>query len=147
MAKLCLRYRSCCYPPIHRSLWHWQVSLRFVNSRISVPDASFTRLVLFQVTASQVYRGFELIPFVFLGIVGGVFGHYFIRLNIAYAKFRASDLSRGPILEVSVVALLTALVSYLVVYARLAKFLRNHFRILSAVLQNTYNGASRDAIF
>lgn len=78
------------------------------------------RLVLFQVTASQVYRGFELIPFVFLGVIGGVFGHYFIRLNIAYAKFRASDLSRGPILEVAVVALLTALVSYLVVYARQA---------------------------
>lgn len=76
------------------------------------------RLVLFQVTASQVYRGFELIPFVFLGVIGGVFGHYFIRLNIAYAKFRASDLARGPIVEVAVVALLTALVSYLIVYAR-----------------------------
>jgi chloride channel 3/4/5 len=74
--------------------------------------------VLFQVTASQVWRGFELIPFVFLGIFGGIFGHYFIRLNIAYAKFRASDLSRSPILEVAVVSLLTALVSYLIVYAK-----------------------------
>lgn len=76
------------------------------------------RLVLFQVTASQVYRGFELIPFVFLGVIGGVFGHYFVRLNITYAKFRASDLSRSPILEVAIVALLSGLASYLIVYAR-----------------------------
>lgn len=69
-------------------------------------------------TASQVWRGFELIPFIFLGVIGGIFGHYFIRFNIAYAKFRSSDLSGRPILEVAVVALLTALVSYLIVYAR-----------------------------
>lgn len=74
--------------------------------------------MLFQVTASQVWRGFELIPFVLLGVIGGVFGHYFIRLNIAYAKFRSAELSRRPISEVAVVALLSALVSYLVIYAK-----------------------------
>jgi chloride channel 3/4/5 len=79
---------------------------------------SIHRLVLFQVTASQIWRGFELIPFVFLGIFGGIFGHYFIRLNIAYARFRASDLSRIPILEVTIVSLITALVSYLVIYSK-----------------------------
>ena len=75
-------------------------------------------LVLFQVTASQIWRGFELIPFAILGITGGVFGHYFIRSNIAYAKFRARELANHPILEVAAVSLLTALVSYLIVYTR-----------------------------
>lgn len=75
-------------------------------------------LVLFQVTASQIWRGFELIPFVMLGVFGGIFGHYFIRLNIAYARFRASELSRFPILEVTIVSLVTALISYLIVYAK-----------------------------
>lgn len=74
--------------------------------------------MLFEVTTSQVYRGFELIPFVLLGIIGGVFGHFFIKFNIAYAKLRASEFARWPILEVALVSLVTSLVSYLIVYAR-----------------------------
>lgn len=101
------------------------------------------RLVLFQVTASQVYRGFELIPFVFLGVIGGVFGHYFIRLNLIYAKFRAANFAGRPILEVIIVALITSLVSYLIVYARQVSVLcqsRETYRTITwnTITQNTY---------
>ena len=109
-------------------------------------------LVLFQVTTSQIWRGFELIPFVFLGVIGGVFGYYFIRFNIAYAKFRASDLADRPILEVTVVSLLTALVSYLIVYAKyVCLYLRapsisnGNFRVpTSELVANLFSDCSTD---
>lgn len=41
------------------------------------------RLVLFELSVgtAQVWRGFELLPFTVLGVLGGIFGHIFQRLN------------------------------------------------------------------
>ncbi|KAA1098552.1 hypothetical protein PGT21_036394 [Puccinia graminis f. sp. tritici] len=79
------------------------------------------KLVLFQVqSVGQVWRTFELIPWVFVGLCGGLFGATFIRANIEYAKIRrSSGLADHPIKEVLAVAGFTALVSYLLLITRL----------------------------
>ena len=71
------------------------------------------QLVLYQVTYSTGYHGFEMIPFAFLGIIGGIYGGLFIKLNMKIATWRKrSMLSKYPILEVFFVTLITALVNF-----------------------------------
>ncbi|GAA5920641.1 hypothetical protein JCM1841_006972 [Sporobolomyces salmonicolor] len=78
------------------------------------------KLALFQVTASQVWRGFELVPWLFLGVAGGLWGAWFIRLNEEWERLRrASGLKNWPITEVASLALFTAIVSYLVIFMRI----------------------------
>ncbi|BGP01071.1 Anion/proton exchange transporter GEF1 [Rhodotorula toruloides] len=78
------------------------------------------KLALFTVHASQVWRGFELVPWLLLGIAGGIWGAWFIRLNEEWERLRrASGMRQWPITEVGVLALFTAVVSYLVIYMRI----------------------------
>ncbi|GJN90019.1 hypothetical protein Rhopal_003015-T1 [Rhodotorula paludigena] len=77
------------------------------------------KLALFEVTASQVWRGFELAPWLLLGLAGGVWGAWFIRLNEEWERLRrASGLKNWPVTEVGALALFTAVVSYLIVFMR-----------------------------
>ncbi|MBW0476333.1 hypothetical protein O181_016048 [Austropuccinia psidii MF-1] len=78
------------------------------------------KLVLFQVqSVGQVWRAFELIPWVFLGLCGGFFGAAFIRANMEFAKIRrSSNLVNYPIGEVLVIAGFTAITSYLLLITR-----------------------------
>ncbi|GAA5864849.1 hypothetical protein JCM8547_009250 [Rhodosporidiobolus lusitaniae] len=78
------------------------------------------KLALFTVTASQVWRGFELFPWLFLGVCGGIWGAWFIRLNEEWERLRrASGLKHWPVSEVAGLALFTAVVSYLIVFMRI----------------------------
>ncbi|KAG0659416.1 hypothetical protein C6P46_005193 [Rhodotorula mucilaginosa] len=89
------------------------------------------KLALFTVTASQVWRGFELVPWFLLGIAGGIWGVWFIRLNEDWERFRrSSGLGNWPVSEVTVLALFTAVVSYLIVFMRIpsAELVVNLFR-------------------
>ena len=71
------------------------------------------KLVLYQVTYSSGWHGFEMVPFAILGIIGGLYGGLFIKLNMKIAKWRKSSRWAGtPVLEVLVVALLTAVVNF-----------------------------------
>ncbi|KII87504.1 hypothetical protein PLICRDRAFT_43156 [Plicaturopsis crispa FD-325 SS-3] len=78
------------------------------------------RLVLFEVTSvSDTWRTFELIPWLALGVIGGVLGSLLIKMNVAVAIFRRdSGLHEWPILEVVGVSAVTAAVSYLGVFTR-----------------------------
>ncbi|GAA5857309.1 hypothetical protein JCM9279_005130 [Rhodotorula babjevae] len=77
------------------------------------------KLALFTVTASQVWRGFELVPWLLLGVAGGIWGAWFIRVNEEWEHIRrSSGLRDWPVTEVGVLALFTAVVSYLVVFMR-----------------------------
>lgn len=69
-------------------------------------------IVLYQVTYTRGWHRFEIIPFVLLGIVGGLYGAFLIRLNLRVAKWRRSRSISRPILEVVVVTLLTALINF-----------------------------------
>ena len=71
------------------------------------------KLVLYQVTYSSGWHGFEMVPFAILGIIGGLYGGVFIKLNMKIAKWRKTSRWAGtPILEVLAVALLTAVVNF-----------------------------------
>ena len=75
--------------------------------------------VLFYVEYSKPWLFFELIPFLFLGIVGGLIGSLFIRANIYWCKFRKiSKLGQFPVLEVLGVTMATALFAFPNKYTR-----------------------------
>ncbi|KAL4245856.1 Chloride channel [Abortiporus biennis] len=78
------------------------------------------KLVLFQVSGvSATWKAFELIPWMFLAILGGVFGSLLIKLNAAVAVYRHRSFLRDyPIAEVIGFTAITAAVSYLVVFLR-----------------------------
>jgi len=71
------------------------------------------KLVLYQVTYSTGWHGFEMVPFAFLGILGGLYGGLFIKVNIKIAKWRrTSRWASSPILEVLAITTLTAIVNF-----------------------------------
>ncbi|EDV19344.1 uncharacterized protein TRIADDRAFT_33732 [Trichoplax adhaerens] len=76
-------------------------------------------LVRFEVSYDMVWHLFELIPFIVLGIFGGLYGAFFIKFNIMWSNFRKnSALKRFPVAEVVVVTVVTALLSYLNPYTK-----------------------------
>lgn len=86
------------------------------------------KLVIFQVQYTHTWNTIELIPFLFLGIMGGslssfvtlgLVGAIFIKLNVMVTKFRRSTaLKKYPIQEVIVVAGITALISFINPYMK-----------------------------
>lgn len=79
------------------------------------------QLVLYQVTYHSGWHAFELVPFAIIGIVGGLYGALFIKLNMRVASWRSSNSNpflKRPVLEVIVVALITALISFPISFLR-----------------------------
>jgi chloride channel 3/4/5 len=73
------------------------------------------KIVLYQVTYTTGWHGFELVPFVLLGIIGGLYGGLFIKLNMLVARLRKSSsypFRTKPVLEVLVVSAISAIVNY-----------------------------------
>jgi len=76
--------------------------------------------VLFYVQYSKPWNFFELIPFLFLGIVGGLLGSLFIQANIYWCKFRkSSKLGQYPVVEVLAVVAATAIFAFPNKYTRM----------------------------
>ncbi|RYP87132.1 hypothetical protein DL769_000591 [Monosporascus sp. CRB-8-3] len=77
------------------------------------------KLVLYQVKFKNSWHGFEIIPFALLGILGGIYGGLFIKANMRVARWRKSKpWLPGPVTQVFIVALLTALINYPNFYMR-----------------------------
>jgi chloride channel 3/4/5 len=77
------------------------------------------KLVLFQVTYHSGWHGFEMIPFALLGVLGGLYGGLFIKLNMKVAEWRRNNpFFKGPVLEVVAVAFVTALINYPIKFMR-----------------------------
>ncbi|PFH51941.1 hypothetical protein AMATHDRAFT_39855 [Amanita thiersii Skay4041] len=74
------------------------------------------KLVLFQVTfVDDTWRAFELVPWLFLGVIGGVLGSLLIRMNVQVALYRRNTiLFDWPVLEVIGITAITAAISYLI---------------------------------
>ncbi|KAK4186895.1 putative chloride channel protein [Podospora australis] len=71
------------------------------------------KLVMYQVTYSSNWHGFELVPFILLGLLGGIYGGLFIKANMKVAEWRkSSSWLPGPVIQVLAVAVLTALLNY-----------------------------------
>ncbi|KAI0794494.1 chloride channel [Fomes fomentarius] len=101
----------------------WRAFVTSVIAAVSlqyVDPFGTSKLVMFQVNEhASVWRAFELIPWVFLSVIGGLLGSLLIKLNAAAAVYRRhSILHDYPIIEVVGFTAITAAVSYLVVFLR-----------------------------
>ncbi|TRY66655.1 hypothetical protein DNTS_007992 [Danionella cerebrum] len=80
-----------------------------------------SRLVLFYVEFHTPWHFLELIPFILLGIFGGLWGAFFIRANIAWCRLRKNTrLGHYPVLEVIAVTLITAFLAFPNEYTRMS---------------------------
>lgn len=79
------------------------------------------KLVLFQVTYDKDWHGYELVPFLILGLFGGVYGAYFSKLNYRWSKHVRNKtwLGKHPIVEVLLITLLTSIFCFLNPYTRM----------------------------
>ncbi|KAJ8266029.1 hypothetical protein GJAV_G00125110 [Gymnothorax javanicus] len=94
-----------------------------------------SRLVLFYVEFHSPWHLLELVPFVLLGIFGGIWGALFTRANIAWCRRRKTTrLGRYPMLEVLVVTMVTAAVSFPNEFTRLST---------SELISELFNDCSR----
>nr|XP_021156426.1 H(+)/Cl(-) exchange transporter 5 isoform X1 [Columba livia] len=80
-----------------------------------------SRLVLFYVEFHMPWHLLELVPFIILGIFGGLWGAFFIRSNIAWCRRRkTTKLGKYPVLEVFVVTAITAVLAFPNEYTRMS---------------------------
>ncbi|KAF2976670.1 hypothetical protein EK904_000515 [Melospiza melodia maxima] len=80
-----------------------------------------SRLVLFYVEFHMPWHLLELVPFILLGIFGGLWGAFFIRSNIAWCRRRKTTrLGKYPVLEVIVVTAITAILAFPNEYTRMS---------------------------
>ncbi|CAK3986527.1 H(+) Cl(-) exchange transporter 5-like [Lecanosticta acicola] len=72
------------------------------------------KLVLFETNHDTLFSAIDCLVFVFLGIVGGIFGGCFCRLNFIWSKwFRTFSIIKNyPVFEVFLVVLATVLLQY-----------------------------------
>ncbi|KAF8633290.1 hypothetical protein AX17_004465 [Amanita inopinata Kibby_2008] len=79
------------------------------------------KLVLFQVTYDKDWHAYELLPFVLLGLFGGVYGAYFSKLNYRWSRdVRSKGLFKSyPVLEVLLTTLATTILCFLNPYTRM----------------------------
>lgn len=91
------------------------VTLRFLN------PFGTGKVVLFQVTYDKDWHAYELIFFLLLGVLGGVYGAYFSKLNYRWSRdVRGGTwLKSHPVAEVILVTLATTVLCFLNPYARM----------------------------
>lgn len=69
--------------------------------------------VQFSIDYKAPWSSFEIIFFIILGIMGGLWGAFFIRANTLLSRYRkTTKLGRYPITEVVVMTLITAVITY-----------------------------------
>ena len=92
------------------------LSLKFLN------PYGTDKIVIFEVRYVLDWRAFEMAAFILLGVMGGALGALFIKACRLWAKTfrRIPIIKRWPALEVFLVALITALVSFWNRYTKLA---------------------------
>jgi len=77
------------------------------------------KLVQFAVSGLT-WQWFELVPFALLGIAGGLMGGLFNKLNVYFTKLRKRTpwIRGNPVGEVTVIAAVTALVSFPIIFSK-----------------------------
>ncbi|KAG0637845.1 chloride channel [Tuber brumale] len=71
------------------------------------------KLVLYQVKYTRGWHDFEMVPFAILGVLGGLYGAFFIKLNMSIAGWRKEPkFKKYPVTEVVIVAVITAIVNF-----------------------------------
>ncbi|GJF00679.1 chloride channel [Phanerochaete sordida] len=102
------------------------------------------KLVLFQVTYDKDWHAYELIPFLFLGLFGGVWGAWFSKLNIRWAKHirNGTWLKSHPVVEVVLVTFATSVLCFVNPYTRMSgtELVYNLFAECKTGSANTHQG-------
>ncbi|KAJ3572748.1 hypothetical protein NPX13_g4944 [Xylaria arbuscula] len=70
------------------------------------------QLVMFQVKYDRTWHLFEVIPYVFIGIFGGLYGAFVIKWNLRVQSFRKKYLTKWAVLEATILAAGTAIICY-----------------------------------
>ncbi|KAJ3322054.1 hypothetical protein HDV06_003655 [Boothiomyces sp. JEL0866] len=98
----------------HKTMWKsfFMAMIAAITLQIINPFRTH-KLVLFQVELNRDWYGFELPIFILLGVLGGLYGVLFIKMNLKVIRYRRTSwISNHPIAEVGVIALATAMISY-----------------------------------
>ncbi|KAF8210342.1 chloride channel [Mycena galopus ATCC 62051] len=102
------------------------------------------KLVLFQVTYDKDWHAFELLPFLLLGVFGGLYGAYFSKLNIRWSRDvrNFTWLKSHPIAEVILITLITSALCFLNPYTRMGgtELVYNLFSECRTGSGNTHSG-------
>lgn len=79
-------------------------------------------MVLFTVSNNKDWQSVEIVPFMLLAVAGGAYGFAFSKLNLWFAKFRATHLTsaRQQRLEIIAIATITPILVYPLVFGRLS---------------------------
>ncbi|THH28756.1 hypothetical protein EUX98_g5452 [Antrodiella citrinella] len=114
------------------------ITLRFLD-----PFGS-GKLVLFQVTYDKDWHAYELIPFLFLGVFGGVFGAYFSKLNYRWSRHvrNGTWIKTHPVIEVLLVTLVSSIFCFVNPYTRMGgtELVYNLFAECRPGSANTHSG-------
>ncbi|KAL5601146.1 hypothetical protein BROUX41_005951 [Berkeleyomyces rouxiae] len=96
-----------------RTLWRSYFCALVAVATLSAMNPFRTgQLVLFQVEYDRSWHFFEIVFYIMLGILGGLYGECMIYLNLKYQAFRKKRLASYPILESVVLAAITAILCY-----------------------------------
>ncbi|EFC37022.1 chloride channel ClC-3 [Naegleria gruberi] len=114
------------------------LTLQIINPRPS------GKIVLYSISYHVNWKWFELIAFIFLGIVGGLLGALFTKLNISFIKnVRKKYFGKWPILETIGLTILTSVLCYWNEYSRMPMS-----DLIARLFENTCTeNSSADSIF
>ncbi|KAF2971225.1 hypothetical protein GQX73_g2373 [Xylaria multiplex] len=70
------------------------------------------QLVMFQVKYDRSWHLFETVPYIFIGIFGGLYGAFVIKWNLQVQAFRKKYLAKWAVLEATLLAAGTAIICY-----------------------------------
>ncbi|XP_062514536.1 H(+)/Cl(-) exchange transporter 3-like isoform X2 [Corticium candelabrum] len=104
----------------HKVLWRSFFSALTAMLVLTYMNPYFTgKLVLFYANYDGPWNIAELICFIFLGILGGLYGAIFIKINLKWSKLRkTSKLGKHAVLEVIVIAVITSVIAYISPFTR-----------------------------
>lgn len=102
------------------------------------------KIVLFQVTYDKDWHAYELIPFLFLGVIGGVYGAFFSKLNYRWSRDvrNKSWLRTHPVAEVLLITLLSTVLGFINTYTHMGgtELVYNLFAECRTGSPNTHSG-------
>ncbi|RWA03512.1 hypothetical protein EKO27_g11593 [Xylaria grammica] len=70
------------------------------------------QLVMFQVKYDRSWHLFETVPYIFIGIFGGLYGAFVIKWNLRVQTFRKKYLTKWAVLEATILAAGSAIICY-----------------------------------
>ena len=110
---------SSYFPP--KTMWRaFWCAIVAVLTMQHLNQEGMDKVVMFQVHYHHQWRRFELLPFLLLGVLGGLLGAAFNKLHLALLRWRrnTSAYASAPVLEAAFLSFISATIQYQAVYLR-----------------------------